>query len=137
MIISKVFKNTTKTTLNIEFHLFSIENHLNIIIYDSMLCVIINSIYLLIKSQRTLFDRQLILNQTQHQNMFYVQFNFLHKSKMKYATIFKKKHHFVKTRNYFFCFFVMKIYINRNCQKQRKSHHHTQCHRNHEYLSYY
>ena len=112
-IISKIFKNTMKTTLNIKFHLFSIENHFDIIIYDSMLRIIINSIYLLIKNQRTLFNRQLISDQTQHQDMFYVQFNLLHKLKMKYITIFKKKRHFVKTQS-FFLFFLMKIITNHN-----------------------
>ena len=89
-IISKNFRNITKTALNIEFHLLSIQNQMNIVFYDAMLKIIISSIYSYIKIQRILSNRQLLFEQIQHQKNFYVQFNFFHKLKTRYATIFKK-----------------------------------------------
>jgi hypothetical protein len=60
------------------------------IIYDALLHLIINSIYLFIKSFRVLFNRFLVFNQTQHQRMLYAQLSSLQKLKIKYAAIFNK-----------------------------------------------
>jgi hypothetical protein len=60
------------------------------IIYDVLLCLITNSTYLFIKSFKVLFDRILVLNQTQHQRMFYAQLSSLQKLKIKYVAIFNK-----------------------------------------------
>ena len=56
-IISKFFRNTAKTALNIEFHLLSIQNQMNIVFYDAMLKIIISSIYSHIKIKKNLLNR--------------------------------------------------------------------------------
>ena len=89
-MITKIFKSIANATLNVEFHLLSIENHLNVIFYDFMLKIITNSIYSHIRIQRKLFDKQLIFDQIQHQNMLYSKLNSLHKLKMKYTVVFNK-----------------------------------------------
>ena len=53
-IISKIFRSTAKTALNIEFHLLLIQNQMNIVFYDAMLKIIISSTYSHIKIQSIL-----------------------------------------------------------------------------------
>jgi hypothetical protein len=89
-IIAEIFKSIVNATLNIELYLFSIRQQLNMIIYDALLRLIINSAYFLIKSLKVLFNRFLVFNQTQHQRMLYAQLNSLQKLKIKYAAIFNK-----------------------------------------------
>jgi hypothetical protein len=60
------------------------------IIYDALLRLIISSTYSFIKNFRVLFNRFLILNQTQHQRMLYAQLSLLQKLKIKYAAVFNK-----------------------------------------------
>ena len=71
-IISKIFRSTTKTALNIELYLLSIQNQINIVFYDAMLKIIISSTYSYIKIQKILSNRQLLFEQIQHQKNFYV-----------------------------------------------------------------
>jgi hypothetical protein len=89
-IIFDVFRSIVDATLNIELYLFSIRQQLDMIIYDALLCLIINSTYLFIKSSRVLFNRFLASNQTQHQRMFYAQLSSLQKLKIRYAAVFNK-----------------------------------------------
>jgi hypothetical protein len=76
-IISDAFRFIVEIALNVEFYLFSIRQQLNMIIYDALLRLIINSTYSFIKNLRVLFNRFLILNQTQHQRMLYAQLSSL------------------------------------------------------------
>jgi hypothetical protein len=89
-IISDVFRSTFDAILNIELYLFFIRQQLDMIIYDALLRLIINSTYSFIKSLRMLSNRFLALNQTQHQRMLYAQLSSLQKLKIKYAAIFNK-----------------------------------------------
>jgi hypothetical protein len=89
-IIADVFRIIVKMILNIELYLFSIRQQLNMIIYDALLRLIMSSTYSFIKSLKVLFNRILVLNQTQHQRMLYTQLNLLQKLKIKYVVIFNK-----------------------------------------------
>jgi hypothetical protein len=89
-IISDAFRFIVEIVLNVKLYLFSIRQQLNMIIYDALLRLIISSTYFFIKSLRVLFNRFLVLNQTQHQRMLYAQLSSLQKLKIKYATIFNK-----------------------------------------------
>ncbi len=103
-IISDVFRNIVDATLDVELNLFSIRQQLNMIIYDALLRLIINSTYFFIKSLRILFNRFLVFvfNQTQHQRMFYVQLSFLQKLKIKYAAVFNKDFDRFELKMFFF-----------------------------------
>ena len=100
-IISKTFQNTTKTALNIEFYLLFVQNQMNIVFYDVMLRIIINSTYSHIKIQKILSNCQLLFEQTQHQKNFYAQFSFLHKLKTRYIAVFKKNFNRLKIKIFF------------------------------------
>lgn len=65
-IIVEIFKIIAKIALNVELHLLSMKNYLNVILYDFMLRIISNSIYFFIRNRRTLFDRDFISKQIQH-----------------------------------------------------------------------
>ncbi len=102
-IISEAFKSTFEATLNVELHLLSMQNNLNIALYDALLRIIIGSAYVAIKKQRTLSNRQLLLDQTQHQNSLYAQLSFLHKLKIRYAVVFNRNLIKLKLRILFSC----------------------------------
>ena len=89
-IIAEAFKFTSDTALEIEFHLFSIRQQLDVFIYDALLRIIINFIYEHIRSQRKLSDRAWMFEATQHQRTLYAQLSSLHKLEIKYVTIFRK-----------------------------------------------
>lgn len=69
---------------------------------DSMLRIITSPANPLIRSERTLPDRNLISGQTQHRNMMYAELSLLHKLKMRYATVFKRDLALLKVRLPFF-----------------------------------
>ena len=124
-IISKIFYNTAKTALDIEFHLLSIQNQMNIVFYDTMLKIIISSIYSHIRVQKILSNRQLLFEQIQHQKNFYVQFSFFHKLKTRYAAVFKKNFNRLKIKNFFSMISWMisfKIIIVKSAKKTIKIH---------------
>jgi hypothetical protein len=75
------------------------------IIYDALLRLIINSTYSFIKSLKVLFNRFFVLNQTQHQRMFYAQLSSLQKLKIKYAAVFNKDLDKFEFRIFFFVIF--------------------------------
>ena len=56
-IIAETFKFISDTALEIEFHLLSIRQQLDIFIYDALLRIIISLIYEHIRSQRKLSNR--------------------------------------------------------------------------------
>ena len=89
-IIAEAFKFTSDTELEIEFHLLSIRQQLDVFIYDALLRIIINLIYEHIRSQKRLSDRAWMLEATQHQRTLYAQLSSLHKFEIKYVTIFRK-----------------------------------------------
>ena len=89
-IIAEAFKFTSDTALEIEFHLFSIRQQLDVFIYDALLRIIINFIYEHIRSQKKLSDRAWMFEATQHQKTLYAQLNSLHKFEIRYVTIFRK-----------------------------------------------
>ncbi len=89
-IISEAFRFIVEIALNVELYLLSIRQQLDMIIYDALLRLIINSTYSFIKSLRVLFNRFFVFNQTQHQRMLYAQLSSLQKLKIRYAAIFKK-----------------------------------------------
>jgi hypothetical protein len=89
-IITKIFKNIVDAILNIELYLFSIRQQLNMIIYDALLRLIINSTYFFIKNLKVLLNWTFALNQTQHQRMLYAQLSSLQKLKIRYAAVFNK-----------------------------------------------
>jgi hypothetical protein len=89
-IIAGTFRFIAEVALNVKLYLFSIRQQLDMIIYDALLRLIISSTYLFIKSLRVLFNRFLVLNQTQHQRMLYAQLSSLQKLKIRYAAIFNK-----------------------------------------------
>jgi hypothetical protein len=90
-IISDAFKFIAEIVLNVELYLSSIRQQLNMIIYDALLRLIINSMYFFIKSLKVLFNRFLALNQTQHQRMLYAQLSLLQKLKIRYAAVFDRE----------------------------------------------
>jgi hypothetical protein len=89
-IISNVFRFIVEIVLNVKLYLSSIRQQLDMIIYDALLRLIINSTYSFIKNLRMLINRFLVLNQTQHQRMLYAQLSSLQKLKIKYAAMFNK-----------------------------------------------
>lgn len=100
-IISKAFRSTAKTALNVKLHLLSIQNQMNIALYDVMLKIIISSIYFHIKIQKTQSNRQLFSEQTQHQKNLYAQLNPLHKLETRYFAVFKKDLTRLKTKFFY------------------------------------
>jgi hypothetical protein len=110
-IISDVFKSIFDAILNIDLYLFFIRQQLNMIIYDALLRLIINSIYSFIKNSRILFNRFFALNQTQHQRMFYAQLSSLQKLKIRYAAVFNKNLDRFELRVFFFVIFWWKFSI--------------------------
>jgi hypothetical protein len=89
-IISDAFRFIVEIVLNVKLYLLSIRQQLNMIIYDALLRLIISSTYSFIKNLRVLFNRFLVLNQTQHQRMLYAQLSSLQKLKIKYAAVFNR-----------------------------------------------
>jgi hypothetical protein len=89
-IIFDAFRSIVEATLNVELYLLSIRQQLNMIIYDALLRLIINFAYFFIKSLRVLLNRSFVLEQTQHQRMFYAQLSSLQKLKIKYAAVFNR-----------------------------------------------
>jgi hypothetical protein len=110
-IISNAFRFIVEIVLNVKFYLFSIRQQLDMIIYDALLRLIINSTYFFIKNLRVLFNRFLVLNQTQHQRMLYAQLSSLQKLKIKYAAIFNKNLDRFEFRISFFVIFWWKLSI--------------------------
>jgi hypothetical protein len=110
-INSEIFKSIVDAILNVELYLFSIRQQLNMIIYDTLLRLIINSIYFFIKSFRVLFNRSFVFNQTQHQRMLYAQLSSLQKLKIKYTAIFNKDLNRFELRILFFVIFWWKFSI--------------------------
>jgi hypothetical protein len=110
-IISDVFRFTIEAILNVKFYLSSIRQQLNMIIYDALLQLIINSTYFFIKSLRVLLNRFFALNQTQHQRMLYAQLSSLQKLKIKYATVFNKDFNKFELRIFFSVTFWWKSLI--------------------------
>ena len=100
-IIAKAFKFISNTALEIELHLFSIRQQLDVFIYDALLRIIINFIYEHIRSQRKLSNRAWMLETIQHQRTLYAQLSSLHKFEIRYVTIFKKKHNQFRKSNFF------------------------------------
>ena len=62
-IIFETFWNTIETILNVELHLLSMQNQMNVVLYDVMLRIIISLTYSFIKIQRIQFNRQLMTSQ--------------------------------------------------------------------------
>ncbi len=110
-IIAEIFKSIVNATLNIEFYLSSIRQKLNMIIFDALLRLIINSTYLFIKNLRVLFNRFFAFNQTQHQRMFYVQLSFLQKLKIWSVAVFNKNLDRFELRVFFFVISWWKLSI--------------------------
>ena len=107
-IIFKIFRNTTSVVLNVELHLLSIQNQMNITLYNVILRIIINSVYSYIKIQRILLNCQFIFEQIQHQKL-YVQFNSLLKLEICYAAMFKRDLNHLELRISFLIAFWKKI----------------------------
>jgi hypothetical protein len=110
-IIAETFKFIVEIALNVKFYLSSIRQQLNMIIYDALFHLIINSTYFFIKSLRVLFNQFLALNQTQHQRMLYAQLSSLQKLKIKYVAIFNKNLDRFKLRISFSIIFWWKFSI--------------------------
>jgi hypothetical protein len=72
------------------------------IIYDALLRLIISSTFFFIKSLRVLFNRFLVLNQTQHQRMIYAQLSSLQKLKTRYVAVFNRDLDRFELRVFFF-----------------------------------
>lgn len=100
-MIAGVFKIISGAILDAELFLLSMKNHLDVVLYDSMLRVTISFAYPFIKIQRQLSNRQLILGQSQYQNMLYVELTPFHKLEMRYAAVFNRDIDKLKTRTPF------------------------------------
>jgi hypothetical protein len=87
-IIARVFRIIFEIALDVELHLLSIQNHLDIALYDFLLRIRISFTYDLIKSQRTLSDRS--TSQIQHQRSLYAQLSSLHKLETRYVVVFHR-----------------------------------------------
>ena len=86
-IIAGAFKSTAGSALNVKLFLLLIEQQLDKAIFNSFLRIKTSSRYEFIISHRTLPDRNLSPNMTQHQRSLYAQLSPLHKLKRRYASI--------------------------------------------------
>ena len=86
-IIAGAFKSTAGSALNVELFLLLIEQQLDKVIFNSFLRIKTSFRYEFIISHRTLSDRDLSPNMTQHQRSLYAQLSPLHKLKRRYASI--------------------------------------------------